>query len=50
LPVLIVDEWKQILDTNFLEQAYFRIKNGSFNYDKLFWPYWRHLISGVCFE
>ena len=50
LPVLVVSEWKQILDTDFLEQAYFRINNGSFNYDKLFWPYWLRLISGEHFE
>jgi hypothetical protein len=46
LPVLVVNEWKQVLDSNFLELAYFQLRNDTFNYDKLFWPYWQQLISG----
>jgi hypothetical protein len=50
LPVLVVSEWEQVLDTDFLEQSYFQIKSGSFDYDKLFWPYWQRKISGDGFE
>lgn len=43
LPVLIVERWEDVTP-EFLNQQYEKFKQGSYNYEKLFFDYWEHLI------
>jgi len=45
LPVLVVDDWRQIADADFLETRWYDLKNASHNLDKLKMSYWLNLLD-----
>ena len=44
LPICFVDDWKQVTPT-FLKKEYTRIKQSTWNMDKLYFEYWRKKIQ-----
>ena len=44
LPVIIVNDWDEITE-EFLENKYAEMSKIQYSYDKLFAPYWVHLIN-----
>jgi len=45
LPVLVIEDWKEIQDRAFMEQAWFQIRNMKLNYEKLHISYW---LNEIC--
>lgn len=43
LPIIVINDWCEITK-DFLEKKYIRFQNMHFNYEKLFFDYWKNLI------
>jgi len=45
LPVLLIDDWKEITEAMLSEQ-YEKLKVGTYDLDKIYWSYWKeHIVS-----